>query len=344
MAQNTPVNPINIEKKNGLKTFWNTNSGRIIAIFILFFVIFLGAGKDFFTQKNLINVVRVTSMNSLLAFGMTFVIITGGIDLSVGSLVAVAGTYCAAAISLTGNFFVGMLVGVTAATILGFINGFIISRTTIPPFIVTLSMMQIGRGLAYLYSQGKPIKLPNEFGVYGNGSLLGVIPYPIILMLVFIVVLSVLLNRTRFGRGLYAVGGNTDAARYAGINVKKTVLWAYVISGFLAGINGVVWASRLYSGQPTQGQNFEVDAIAAAIVGGVSMTGGVGTITGTFIGALIIQVLTSGLNFMNVPFYFQYIFKGLVILAAVFVDLNRNKVGQLISRLRKPKPEVVDRS
>lgn len=317
--------------------FLATNFGRIIALVILLVVIFFGTGLDFFSSKNLINVVRVTSMNSLIAFGMTFVIITSGIDLSVGSLVAVSGTYCAAVVEHTGNFLLGILVGVVISTFLGFTNGFIISRTEIPPFIVTLSMMQIARGLAYLYSQGKPIRLPNEFGIYGNGSLFGVLPYPIIVMAVSMVIMSVMLYRTRYGRALYAVGGNMEAAHYAGIKVRSTVMNAYVISGLLAGINGVMWASRLYSGQPTQGQNFEVDAIAASIVGGVSMSGGIGTITGTFMGALIIQVLTSGLNYMNVPFYFQYILKGVVILAAVFVDLNRSKVH--LSDLLHPKAD-----
>jgi len=312
-----------------IKKIWATNSGRFLAIAILLVIIFIGTGRDFFTRQNLINVVRVTSMNSLIAFGMTFVIISGGIDLSVGSLVAVSGTYCAAVIMMSGNFWLGMLVGVLISSLLGLINGFIISYTMIPPFIVTLSMMQSARGLAYLYSQGKPIRLPNEFGAYGNGALLGVIPYPIIIMLIAMVVLSVLLYKTRYGRSLYAVGGNVDAARYSGINVKRMKLSAYLISGVLAGINGVIWSSRLYSGQPTQGANFEVDAIAAAIVGGVSMSGGIGTIFGTFAGALIIQLLTSGLNFMNVPFYFQYIFKGIVIVSAVFVDLNRHKLSQL---------------
>jgi ribose transport system permease protein len=315
--------------KGTLSRFWATNSGRVLAIVVLLIVILIGAGPDFFTSKNLINVVRVTSMNSLIAFGMTFVIITGGIDLSVGSLVAAAGTYCAAVIMLTGSFAAGLIVGVLFATVLGLINGLIVSRTAIPPFITTLAMMQIARGLAYLYSQGKPIRLPNEFGEYGNGSLFGIIPYPIILMILAMTVLSVLLYRTRFGRSLYAVGGNVEAAKYTGINVKNTIFYGYLISGVLAGINGVVWASRLYSGQPTQGANFEVDAIAAAVVGGVSMAGGIGTIFGTFMGALIIQILTSGLNYMNVPFYFQYIFKGIVILVAVFVDLNRTKFSLL---------------
>ena len=317
--------------------FLATNFGRIIALVILLVIIFCGTGLDFFSGKNLINVVRVTSMNSLIAFGMTFVIIGGGIDLSVGSLVAVSGTYCAAVVEHTGNFLLGILVGVIIATFLGFINGFIISHTAIPPFIVTLSMMQIARGLAYLYSQGKPIRLPNAFSIFGNGSLFGVLPYPIIVMAISMIVMSVMLYRTRYGRALYAVGGNREAAHYSGIKVRNTVMNAYIISGLLAGINGVMWASRLYSGQPTQGQSFETDAIAASIVGGVSMSGGIGTVTGTFMGALIIQVLTSGLNYMNVPFYFQYILKGVVILAAVFVDLNRSKIH--LSDLLHPKAD-----
>ncbi len=304
-----------------------TKSGLIIA-FVVMLAIFAALTKGRFLElPNLINLVRTVSLYAPVAFAMTLCLIIGGIDLSVGALVAVASTYCAGLIAHFGmNVWLACLVGIAMATAMGTINGLLISRTAMPPFIVTLSMMQSARGVAYIYSAGKPIRTPMEFGNIANGYLFDVIPYPIIVALVVMIVMLVLLNKTKFGRNIYAIGGNREAARFSGIPVRLTTLWVYIISGLLCGICGVIWASRLYSGQPDLGRGSEMSAIASAIVGGTSMAGGSGTIGGTLLGAFVIQTLTSGLNYLNVPFYYQFIVQGLVIVIAVYIDIKRKEI------------------
>ncbi|MCC8107853.1 MAG: ABC transporter permease, partial [Planctomycetes bacterium] len=258
----------------------------------------------------------------------TLCLIIGGIDLSVGALCAVASTYCAGLLANYGlNTGLALVVGIGMATAMGTVNGLLISRTSMPPFIVTLSMMQAARGVAYIYSAGKPIRTPTDFGSLANGYLFDVIPYPIIVMLVVMVVMLILLNKTRFGRSIYTIGGNREAARFSGIDVRSTTLWVYIISGLLCGICGVIWASRLYSGQPTLGSGAEMNAIASAIVGGTSMAGGSGTIGGTLLGAFVIQTLTSGLEFLDVPFYYKFIVQGAVIIIAVYIDIKRKEIA-----------------
>ena len=211
------------------------------------------------------------------------------------------------------------------ATVFGAINGGIVANTKIPPFIVTLGIMNIGRGIAYTCSAGTPIRISGNFGEIGNGYLFDTIPYPIIYAAVILAITYVLLNKTKFGRSVYAIGGNAEAARFSGINSRKVIWIVYTFAGFLYGIYGVISCSRLYSGQPTLGEGAELTAIAAAVVGGTSMTGGVGRIGATFIGALIMDLLSSGLNFMNVPFYWQYVCQGIVVLGAVFIDIQIKK-------------------
>lgn len=302
------------------------NSGLLIGLFALLLVVGVATGGSFVSFANIINLLRVVSLDSLVAFGMTFCIIAGGIDLSVGSIMAVSSTYCAGMVVLGLGFFPSIIIGILMGVILGAINGALIANTEIPPFIVTLSMMTAGRGVAYLYSEGKPIRTPNDFGNIGNGYLFDTIPYPVIIMIILMILLVILLSKTKFGRSVYAIGGNSEAARFTGINIRKITWLVYTLSGTMAGIAGVIWASRTYSGQPTLGNGAELDAIAAAIVGGTSMSGGVGKIGSTFIGALIIVTLNSGLNFLNVPFYYQNILQGVVIVLAVYVDLRRKKM------------------
>lgn len=301
-----------------------SKSGLLIAFAGLLVVFAILTKGRFLEFANVINLVRTVSLYAPVAFAMTLCLIIGGIDLSVGALCAVASTYSA---GLIADFGVPMAlacaVGIGMATLMGAVNGVLISRTTMPPFIVTLSMMQAARGVAYIYSAGKPIRTPSEFGEFGNGYLFDVIPNPIIVMVIVMVVMLVLLNKTKFGRNIYAIGGNREAARFSGIHVRFTTMMVYVISGLLSGICGVIWASRLYSGQPELGQGAEMDAIASAVVGGTSMAGGSGTIGGTLLGAFIIQTLTSGLNYLDVPFYFQYIVRGVVIIIAVYIDIVR---------------------
>ncbi|MBR1437322.1 MAG: ABC transporter permease, partial [Synergistaceae bacterium] len=218
-----------------------------------------------------------------------------------------------------------VIAAIVIGTALGLFNGFVIAKTTIPPFIVTLAMMQIARGAAYIYSNGQPIRaMIPEYQIIGTGYL-GPIPYPVIYMVVFLIVCVVLLSKTRFGRHVYAVGGNDKAAIFSGVNVARTKMLVYTMSGFLAAFTGVVLCARMASGQPTAGQSFEMDAIAATVLGGTSMSGGVGKIGSTMIGVLIIGVLNNGLNLLGLNSFWQQIAKGIVILLAVYVDMLKKR-------------------
>lgn len=280
----------------------------------------------FLTQANILNVLRQVSTNANLAFGMTFAIIICGIDLSVGSILAVSGTVTAGLIALQ-NFPVpiAVIIGLLLGTFLGFFNGFVIAKTGIPPFIVTLAMYNIARGAAYVYTGGMPIRTMNpQFTSIGTGYL-GPIPLPIIYTLVFFIFVSLLLNKTKFGRHVYAVGGNREAAKFSGISIKKVEIGVYTLIGFLSAFSGIVLCARMYSGQPTVGVGFELDAIAAVVLGGTSMLGGIGKMGGTFIGVLVIGVLNNGLNLLNINSFWQLIAKGAVILLAVYMDMLKKK-------------------
>ena len=217
------------------------------------------------------------------------------------------------------------LIAIGIGALVGMANGLVICKTNIPPFIVTLASMNIVKGIALVYTQGAPIRCMTDAFKFPGAGYVGPIPTPVILMLIIFVIAIVLVNRTHFGRHIYAVGGNAQAARFSGINVSKVKFWVHTFIGIMAGIAGVVVASRLYSGQPTAGDGAEMDAIAAVVVGGTSMSGGSGRLGGTLIGVLIIGVLNNGLNLMGVDSNWQYIVKGFVILLAVYVDFIRNR-------------------
>ena len=277
----------------------------------------------FLTVNNLLNVARQISINAIISVGMTLIILTGGIDLSVGSIVALTGSITAGLLvsgqAILPAIFVGVLVGV----LLGLFNGLLITRAEIPPFIATLGTMTAARGLTLVYTEGRPITgMEEAFRFLGGGYLSG-IPVPVILMVIIFAATYVMLKKTRLGRYIYAIGGNEEAARLSGINTKKILLSVYMLGGLLAGVSGIIMASRLNSAQPTAGISFELDAIAAVVLGGTSLSGGVGTIGGTLIGAFIIGVLDNGLNLLNVSSFYQQIAKGLVILLAVFLDKKR---------------------
>ncbi|WP_369345584.1 ABC transporter permease [Caldalkalibacillus mannanilyticus] len=258
---------------------------------------------------------------------MTIVILTGGIDLSVGSTVALSGVISVMISAAGVNPFLAMAAGVAVGYAVGFINGFFIAKANLPAFIVTLGSFTYVRGLAYVISAGYPIVLYSEhFKFIGAGNILGV-PFPIYIMLFVYAVMFWMLNYTMFGRHIYAIGGNEEAARLTGIKVKSTLINVYSISGLLAGLGGIVLAGRLYSGQPTAGQMYELDAIAAVILGGTSFTGGVGKIQGTIIGVLIMGVISNGLTLMDVNYYWQLVVKGGVIVAAVLLDRLRAKAA-----------------
>lgn len=314
--------------KNGAVKYFKDNIGIIIALLAMcvFLVIFPTTRSTFLTQNNVFNILRQNASNLFLATGMTMVIILGGIDLSVGSVIALSGCVAAGCVVNMGlpevaAFLIAILIGAAV----GMFNGVVICKTNIPPFIVTLASMNITKGIALVYTQGAPIRCMTDAFKFPGAGYVGPIPTPVILMLIIFVIAVMLVNRTHFGWHIYAVGGNAQAASFSGINVQKVKFWVYTFTGIMAGIAGVVIASRLYSGQPRSGEGAEMDAIAAVVVGGTSMSGGSGRLGGTLIGVLIIGVLNNGLNLMGVDSNWQYIVKGFVILLAVYVDFIRNR-------------------
>lgn len=314
-------------KKNS-RVFLKDNLGILIALFALcaFLSINPSTSNSFLASKNIFNVLRQISTNLYLACGMTMVIILGGIDLSVGSIIALSGCISAGCVARYNlPLPVALLIGISVGLMIGMLNGTIVAKTTIPPFIVTLATMNIVKGLAYVYTGGSPVRVVTKEWQFLGAGYIGPIPTPVIILIVVLIVTAILMNKTKFGRHMYAVGGNQQAAQFSGINVAKVKFWVHAYSGLMAGLAGVVLASRMYSGQPTAGDGAEMDAIAAVVVGGTSMAGGYGKIGGTIIGALIIGVLNNGLNLMNVNSFWQYVVKGSVILLAVYIDYIRNK-------------------
>ncbi|MHB8063918.1 MAG: ABC transporter permease [Ruminiclostridium sp.] len=292
-----------------------------IALVIMCLILTM-ATSNFLTVENIVNVLRQISINGILAIGMTFVIITGGIDLSVGALVAFSGVIAASFIRGGYSIGVAILLALLASLILGFISGLFIAERRIAPFIATLAMTTIARGLTYVYSDGKPISsLSKEYLNIGKGSLLG-IPIPVwILALVFIICYFILYY-TRIGRYVYAVGGNEHAALVSGINIKRVKIFVYSIVGLLSGLAGIVLSARVSAGLPQAGNGYELDAIAAVVIGGTSLSGGRGRLGGTIIGVLIIGILTNGMDLLNVSSYYQQIVKGVIILGAVLLDMD----------------------
>jgi putative xylitol transport system permease protein len=301
----------------------------IVVAFVIEVVVFGLASNHFFTISNLTNVTLQTSVLAIIAVGMTFVILTAGIDLSVGSLVATAGVVCTlllkAQASLPVVLALGLGGGIAVGLLSGYLSGLVIARFSVTPFIATLAMMTIWRGVAYLLVGGRPVwGLPEAFDFLGSGRLLG-IPFPTVVMIVVYAVAWFVLAHTPFGRYVYAVGGNPEAARLAGIQTSRIIVLVYVISGGLAALSGILLASRMSSGQPNAGQMFELEVIAAVVVGGTSLFGGRGSIVGTFFGAMLIGVLRNGLNLVGVGSYVQQVVLGFVILLAVLLDQLRKQ-------------------
>lgn len=292
----------------------------ILVVLVLLVALMAAIAPNFASTDNLLNIARSISINAILAAGMTFVIITAGIDLSVGSIVAVSGVV--AVLSAMGGVPspLAVLLGVLAGAAAGLLNGLFVAYMALAAFIVTLASMTFLRGLAYTMTGGQPI-VDNalNFRDLGNGYIAG-IPIPVIVMVIVYLVAWFVLERTRYGRHVYAVGGNPEAARLAGVNVKRILTSVYAISGACAGLAGVIFAARVVSAQPTAGTSYELDAIAAVVLGGTSLAGGRGRIVGTLIGAVILGVLSTGLILMNVPFFTQLLIKGIVIILAVSID------------------------
>lgn len=306
----------------------NSYLGILIA-FIALCVVLTIASNRFLTVSNLLNVSQQISTNFLIAIGMTFIILLGGIDLSVGSIIAFVGLLMGLMMKTLGwPVWVSIILGLLISAVIGLVTGLLITIFDLPPFIATLGMMSIVRGAAYTITGGQPIyTFPDGFLAI-TGRYFGV---PIITILIMVVVFAVgayVLKYTRYGRYVYAIGGNEKCAQLSGINVKKVKCIAYVISGFCCGIAAIVLTSRLDSAVPTNADGAEMDAIASVVIGGTSMSGGEGTMTGTLIGILIIGVIANGLNLLNVPQGAQRIVKGGIIVLAVIVDVLRKRRSQ----------------
>ncbi|UGX88529.1 ABC transporter permease [Phyllobacterium meliloti] len=286
-------------------------------------IIMVFASDSFLSVANITNIMRQVSIIAIIAAGMTFVILTGGIDLSVGAVMALAGTIAAGLMVAGLNASLALLAGIGIGIGIGVFNGGLVAFAGMPSIIVTLATMGIARGFGLMYSGGYPISgLPSWIKFFGGGTVLGV-QMPILIMLVVYVLAWVLLERTPFGRHVYAIGGNETATRLSGVRVSRTKLFVYVLSGFTASIAAIVLTSRLMSGQPNAGTGFELDAIAAVVLGGTSIAGGRGSVIGTLIGALLLGVLNNGLNMMGVDPYVQNVIKGGIILLAIYIGRER---------------------
>ncbi|OAT52923.1 ABC transporter permease [Providencia heimbachae] len=315
---------------------------------VILIIIFSFTSDNFFSINNIMTVGLQTSTIAFIGMGVTCVILTGGIDLSIGSVVALSGVAAAIAVNAGVPVSIGMVIGVLTGGLCGFANGILIAGLRLPPFIATLGTMMIIRGIALYITDAAPVSgMPDSFGDLGNGALFRIIregengfpevifpgiPYPVILMIIAAILFTFALTKMRIGRYLYAIGSNEEAARLSGIKTNKVKLCAYIISGTFAGICGVIIASRLVTAQPNGGMMYELDAIASAVVGGTSLMGGVGTIPGTLIGAFIIGVLRNGLNMNGVSFFVQQIIIGAVILLAVAYDQFRQRPSKNVKK------------
>ncbi len=313
-----------------LQNYIRNNIPLLGLMFIIILMSFLNV--HFLTIDNLLNILRQTSINAIIALGMTFVIITVGIDISVGSILALTGAMCASMISHDTPLLVALLLTMVLGGVIGATNGIIISHFNVQPFIATLVAMSILRGATMIFTDGRPIstssnEATNNFYEIGGGYV-GNIPIPVIITITLVLICWFVLHYTKFGRHVYATGGSEEVSYLAGIKIKRIKIWVYSISGFMSAIAGIILTSRLESAQPTAGVAYELDAIAAVILGGTSLQGRSGKIVGTLIGALIIGVLNNALNIMNITSYYQMIAKGTIILLAVIFDnVNNNKIN-----------------
>lgn len=300
---------------------FNISQYGLLAALLVLCILLTIITPRFLTLPNVMIIVTQVTINALLAFGVTFVIITGGIDLSLGSIVALA-SVAAASFAHPGTYplAVPLAVGLLVGLAIGAFNGLVITRGKVPPFIVTLGTMTIARGLALIWSNGRPVSnLSDAFNYLGSGQLLG-IPLPILLLAVAGLLCTLVLKKTIMGRYVYAVGGNEEAARASGIRVNQVKMFVYTLGGGLAALAGILLTSRISTGQPNAGIGFELSAIAAAIIGGTSTSGGIGTIPGTLLGALLIGVISNGLDLLNVSSYYQLVVMGGIIIGAVLLD------------------------
>ena len=301
-----------------------------ITLVLLLMVIVISIGSPTFrTTSNMLSVLEQISTNGVLALGMVFVITAGEIDLSIGSLLALTSVIIGKMLNATGSMFLAITISILACAMFGFLNGFLVAKFNMFSFVVTLSTQLVIRGVGYIISQGKSLSLAHPyFRKIGLGRIGGVIPNSVLILLAVFLVAYFLLHWTKFGRYIYAVGGNKQAALASGVNVFWTKIWAFVIMGISSGIAGVILTSRINAAQPNIGVGYETDAIAACVIGGTSFAGGVSTIPGTLVGIVIIGIIYNGMNLLQIDSYYQTIVKGVLIIGAVLLDM-------FLSRKRK---------
>ena len=319
-VESNKQNDNNLGKNNALKTILSWKTLPILLVLLGMCLVLSIISPTFRTSDNFFNILQQSAINAILAFGVTFVILVSGTDLSLGSVLAFSGMTMAMIIptvGVPGSIAVAILIGAA----FGAFNGFLVAYVGLAPFIVTMGTMSIGRGLTLVISNSSPVSgLPDSLRELARGKLFGVLPIPVIIMLIIFLISFILLRYTRFGRSLYAIGGNEEATRLSGINVKIAKLGAFVWAGGMAGLAGVIQSARLNSAQPTAGVSYEMDAIAAAVIGGASLSGGVASPFGTLLGALIIGVLRNGLNLMSVSTNWQQVVIGVVVIGAAALD------------------------
>ena len=294
----------------------------VLIILIGIAAIFALGSEKFLTASNLLNIALQTSIIAIVAMGMTFTSLTAGIDLSVGSVMALSGALAAGlAVRQELGTYTAITLALAGGGLLGLINGLLIVKGKMPPFVATLAMLAVARGLTLVYTDGRPISgIDERFIFLGNGEVLGV-PLPVIFMILAFIIAFIVLRYTRFGMYVYATGGNEEISRLAGIQTARITVGVYVISGLTAALGGILLAARLWSAQPNAAAGWELDAIAAPVLGGISLFGGVGSVTGTVMGAFILGILSNGLNLMGVQSFYQQIIKGVVLILAVMLDL-----------------------
>jgi ribose transport system permease protein len=303
----------------------------IFGAFVVLFILFSVLAKNFFTMRNVLTLALQTSTVTLMGIGVTFTIITGGIDLSIGSVVALTGTVAVIAANAGMPIWLSMIMGLLSGIVCGFLNGIMVTGLRIPPFIATLGMMMVARGFVLTITNAMSKPAPDAFGHLGNGTLFNLsskfpgIGYPVFIMIVVAIVFGFFLRKTRVGRYTYAVGSNEEASRLSGIKVSRIKVIAYIVSGFCAALAGIILASRMVTSQPNGGISYELNAIAASVIGGTSLMGGIGTVAGAVVGSFIIGVLGVGLTMSGASFFVQQIAIGLVVIGSVAIDQIRYK-------------------
>ena len=301
----------------------------MIGIFFVFTIICSAMGKNFLNINNVMNIVNQASINAILAIGASIVILTGGIDLSVGSVVGFVGIFLAMNIKDGMSIPVAIILCLLCGAVIGLFNGVLVSYGKVPAFITTLGSMQAVRGLAQIINEGQAVSgFPLEIGALMKTKFFGVVPIGVLYVIVFYAIMILVLAYTKFGRGIYALGGNSHAARLSGIKVKKLEVIVYTLCGVFAAFAGVMLLARLLYADPSAGNSYEMNAIAAAVIGGISMSGGKGKLANTVVGAIILATLTNGLQIMNVATYYQTVITGLVVIVAVFADKRKERKAE----------------